>query len=166
MTITERIKKAAATYAKNPSNANLRAYLRLKAMAGRFDERMAAYYGVSTKVNPACKRAICRAYVAGLVPTSTTGGVHSPTSFHALGQAVDFGLRREEIGTAKGTKRLRTFQRKEFWRHRRGGLQRMVELIGPMNNRVILRAKETVLAEGAALENAHDNHVHEAYRNG
>lgn len=166
MTLKTRLKRARAAYMKRRTGANLRAYLRLKALAGKFDTRMASYYGVSTDVNPACKRAICRAYAAGLVPTSTTGGVHAATSYHALHQAVDFGLRREEIGTEKGQRKLTTFQRKEFWRFRHGKLTRMVELIGPTNNQIVLKRSATTLAEGGTLENAHDNHVHEAYLNG
>lgn len=166
MTLKQRIKKARAAYTRKRSGARLRAYLKLKALAGRFDKRMCAYYGVSPDVNAGCKRAICRAYVGGLVPTSTTGGVHSATSFHSKGQAVDFGLRRDEIGTQKGLRKMQTFQRKELWRFRNKKLRRLVELIGPNNNRIVLRGRETDLAEGDTLEQMHDNHVHEAYLNG
>lgn len=144
------------------SQARLRAYLTAKARAGRFDPRMCAYYKVSPRVNIGCKRAICRAFVAGLVPTSTTGGHHAPGSYHGKGRAVDFGLRQELVGTTRGMNRLKTFQRKEYWRARHNKLH-PVELIGPINALVILQGRVSPLQEGAALENQHDTHVHEAY---
>lgn len=123
------------------------------------------------KVNAGCRAAICRAYAAGLVPTSTTGGRHSERSFHKRknargeGQAVDIGLRRDLVGTPIGANRLATFQRKEHWRfHNRKLRHDLVELIGPTNTLAVLRDVETDLAEGTALETQHDNHVHEAYR--
>jgi len=169
MTLKQRLKKARAAYMARRSSTNLRRYLRLKATAGRFDSRMCSYYGVSPKVNPACRRAICRAYAAGLVPTSTTGGKHAPGSYHTQlnsrgeGRGIDLGLRRDEVGTQKGLKRMETFQRKELWRFRHGKLPQMAELIGPNNFRIVLRGVETNLVEGNALEQAHDNHVHEGY---
>lgn len=148
----------------------LRRWLTVKARLGRYDARMCAYYDVDPRVTPACQKAICRAYAAGLVPTSTTGGRHSQFSFHkqrdgyGRGRAVDIGNRRSLAGTAKGIQRLATFQRKEFWRAANGKLRpRPIELIGPRNDRIILRGQATSLTEGDALEQQHDDHVHEAY---
>jgi hypothetical protein len=142
------------------TNARLRVYLTLKARAGRFDPRMCDYFGVSPRVNAACKKAICRAYAAGLVPTSTTGGQHAPGSLHYEERAVDIGCRNPS--SARERKRLRTFHRKEFWRARNGKI-RPTELIGPHNDMTILRGRRTTLPEGSSLEQAHDNHVHEGY---
>ncbi len=169
MTLKARLRKARSRYLKRRSNVNLRSYLTIKAKLGIFDKRMCAYYGVDHNLAPAVKRAICRAWVAGLVPTSTTGGSHAPGSFHfrkdrrGRGCGVDFGQRREEIGTAKGLAKMRRFQRQELWRFRRGRLRNLAELIGPDNEKNVLRSNRTSLAEGTALEQAHDNHVHEGY---
>ena len=146
---------------------SLRVVLAVKARAGRFDARMCSYYGVSPNVNDGCRKAICRAYAAGLVPTSTlrsgsSGSYHNRRDAKRRGLAVDFGLRRELVGTSKGRARMVTFQRKEHWRRRKGKI-RPVELIGPDNRLIVLRDRETDLSEGAALEEQHDNHVHEAY---
>lgn len=141
---------------------SLRAYLTAKAKAGRFDKRMCAYYHVSPNVNLGCRRAICRAYAIGLVPTSTTDGHHARGSYHSRGRAVDLGLRRELIGTKKGAARLRIFQRKEYWRAGKRRIHPM-ELIGPDNGLIYLRGRKTHLREGQPLEQQHDNHVHEAY---
>lgn len=163
------LSRARARYLERRTGERLRRYLTIKAALGRFDVRMCAYYGVSAKVNAGCRRAVCRAYAAGLVPTSTTAGRHAPGSFHGRrnrhgeGMAVDFGLRRELVGTAKGLERLRTFQRREHWRRRRGRLPGLVELIGPTNTLIVLARQETNLVEGAPLEQQHDDHVHEAY---
>lgn len=160
--------KAKRSYIRKPSSERLRAYLTAKARLGLFDKRMCAYYGVNPRVNKPCKKAICRAYVVGLVPTATTGGEHAPGSWHyrknSMGEgcAVDFGNRKSLVGTSKGFNRLVTFQRKEFWRRRKNKI-RPVELIGPINHLVVLKGSQTTLAEGSALETQHDNHVHEAY---
>lgn len=135
---------------------------------GRFDKRMCAYYGVSPHVNAGCRAAICRAFAAGLVPTSTkrtgsNGSFHNARNARGEGMAVDFGLRRTLIGTRKGLDRMTTFQRKELWRYRKERLHGMIELIGPDNRMTVLKGRETDLAEGTALEQMHDNHVHEAY---
>lgn len=160
VTLRSRIASARRAYKQHPSNARLRAYLTLKARAGVFDPRMCSFYDVDAHVNAECKKAICRAFAAGLVPTSTTGGKHAPGSYHGKRRAVDIGVRRP--GDPREGAKLLTFQRKEFWRARRGKI-RPVELIGPINNLTILRGSRTSLAEGAPLETLHDNHVHEAY---
>jgi len=170
-TLTEQLDEARAAFVKHPTNARLRAFLTLKARLGRFDKRMCMHFAVDPNVNAGCRAAICRAYAAGLVPTSTTGGIHAPGSFHKRknaqgeGEAVDFGLRRDLIGTAKGARLLANFQLKEHERFHNHKLHHdLVELIGPTNTLVVLRDVETDLAEGTTLENQHDNHVHEAYR--
>lgn len=140
----------------------LRAVLTAKARLGRYDARMLGYYNVPQIDSPGCRKAICRAYAAGLVPTATTNGTHATHSFHKLRRAVDFGVRRELVGTAKGQARLVKFQRKELWRATRGKID-PIELIGPTNDQVILVGRRTSLPEGSPLEQQHDNHVHEAY---
>lgn len=140
----------------------LRRYLKAKAARGAWDVRYFAYNSVDPNVTPRLKRAAIRAYADGLVPTSSTGGVHAPGSWHGQrdehgrGRAVDFGVRRELIGTAEGRERLVRFQLRE---HARGG-RFWQEVIGPDNSAVILRGAEADLAEGSALETQHDNHVH------
>jgi hypothetical protein len=171
MTLTEQLADARSAFIAHPTNARLRAYLTIKARLGRFDKRMCMFFGVDPNVNAGCRGAICRAYAAGLVPTSTTGGHHAPGSFHkrknalGQGQAVDVGLRPDLIGTAKGARMLADFQRREHQRfHDHKLRQDLVELIGPTNSLIVLNDVETALAEGDPLENQHDNHVHEAYR--
>jgi hypothetical protein len=152
-------------YKRERSNRTLRMYLTAKARLGRWDSRYLAYNGVASNVTAAVKAFITRGYAAGLVPTSTTGGSHAPNSLHyprgGVGHAADLGLRSEEVGTAKGRRKMEKFQAAEFKRDQRGRV-RLTELIGPSNRLVILRSKTSPLAEGAALEQAHDNHVHGA----
>lgn len=149
-------------------NAATRAYTRMvlirKARRGHFDQRMCSLHGVSPQVNPATQRFIARAYAARLIPTSTTGGQHSPTSYHPRGMAADVGVVPALVGTRTHRRRLVKFQRAEFAAWERGEHTRMLELIGPGNNRVILSGRQSPLAEGSALENQHDNHVHGAFR--
>jgi hypothetical protein len=161
MTDKERLWHARVELRKHPhSSERLRWYLRAKARLGRFDKRMCSYYGVDPNVNEGCKRAICRAYAAGLVPTSTTGGVHAATSYHSQHRAVDIGVRHP--GNPKEARKLARFQRREWTRRRRGKIH-PVELIGPINNLIVLRGHSTSIPEGSDLEQMHDNHVHEAY---
>lgn len=152
-----RFRRRRRIYRKRRTNLSLRIFLRAKAAFGRWDKRYCAYYGVSTDVNDACKKAITRAYARGLVPTSTTGGSHAPGSLHYQHRAADLGVRSDIVGTAKQTKKLSAFQSREW---NRGG---HTELIGPINNKIILRGSRTSLGEGTALEQAHDNHVHVGY---
>jgi hypothetical protein len=156
------LSRARAAYVDHPTDARLRAYLNVKARAGIYDKRMLRYYGVPPIANRGCRKAICRAYAAGLVPTATTNGTHAATSYHKLGKAVDFGLRRTLIATLKGAERLVTFQRKEMWRRDHGRIH-PVELLGPTNSIAVLRGHKTALREGTPLEQQHDNHCHEAY---
>ena len=171
MSLTQQLDEARTEFIAHPTNENLKAFLTLKARLGRFDKRMCMHFNVDPHVNAGCRAAICRAYAAGLVPTSTTGGTHAPGSFHTRknghgeGQAVDFGVRRNLVGTAKAAQLLASFQLKEHARFHNHKLHHdLVELIGPINTLIVLRDVETDLAEGTALENQHDNHVHEAYR--
>lgn len=148
---------------RHPSNTYLRWYLNAKGRLGRWDRRMHGYYNVPTNITPAVKRFVARGYAAGLVPTATTNGTHAPGSYHkqlvhGQGRAADLGVRRELIGTAKAARLMSKFQRKEYARN-----DHKAELIGPVNNRIILRGRKTALAEGNPLENQHDNHVHGAY---
>jgi hypothetical protein len=144
-------------YASEKTNRALRLYLIAKAKLGRWDARYCAYNGVDPNVRDAVKRFLTRGYAAGLVPTSTTGGRHAPGSLHYERRAGDVGLRREEIGTPRGLRRMERFQRDEF---RRGG---HTELLGPINDLCVLRAHLSPLEEGTALEDQHDNHVHGGY---
>jgi len=161
MTKLERLRRS---YLRHPTKAALRAYLIVKARRGHFDPRMCSLHGVSPAVNLGTRRFIARAYASKLIPTSTTGGVHSPTSFHPKGQAADIGVVPALVGTRIQLNRLRTFQAREFAAWRQGDRPRMLELIGPINDRVVLRDMHSPLAEGTALENQHDNHVHGAFR--
>lgn len=136
----------------------LRAYLRAKARAGRFDTRM--LNGHPGNIGPACKKAVCRGVAAGVVVTSTTDGKHATTSYHYHGAAVDFGLRAREVGTAKGRAKLVRFQRAELKR----GASRYNELFGPDNAACVKGGRRVTLTEGTGLENLHDNHVHESPR--
>ena len=160
MSTEQQLAKARAAYLAHPTNLGLRRYLMLKGRLGRWDRRMHLYYGVATDVTHDVKRCIARAYGRGLVPTSTTGGKHAPGSFHFQHRAADLGLRKEEIGTAKGMRRMVRFQTAEFRRFQRRGI---VELIGPDETITVLRGSSTRLADGSALETAHDNHVHVAF---
>lgn len=161
-----KLKEAAAALASTGSNEALKTFLTLKAKAGRWDERYCLYFGADPNVEPPVKAFITRAYAAGLVPTSTTGGQHATGSFHFQkgahggGRAADVGLRRELIGTVAGLDLMQRFQRKEFERRAQ---TRPAELIGPVNNLIVLGGAPTALGEGTALENAHDNHVHAAF---
>ena len=103
-----------------------------------------------------------RGFAAGLVPTSTLrfpvggGSWHQARDEKGRGRAVDMGLRPDLIGTLKGRQRMVDFQRSEF---SRGGAF-WQEVLGPDNSRCILKGHVTTLAEGTALENQHDTHVH------
>jgi hypothetical protein len=160
MTLRQRLRRARARYIRSGSDAALVSYLRLKARSGRWDKRYLRYYGVDGNVTSAVKRFIMRAYAAGLVPTSTRGGRHAPGSYHYSGRAADIGLRRGEVGTARGLRKMVVFQRSEY---KREGKYNHQELIGPDNARNVLRGSRTPVSEGTSLEQAHDNHVHGAF---
>lgn len=137
----------------------LRAYLRAKAKAGTWDDRM--LIGPDgrrhTCPNLATRAFIRRGVAAGLIVTSTNDGGHSATSMHDDDRAADLGNRRP--GTAMARARMARFQRAEYQRALRGQTH-PVELLGPVNDRCILRGRPATLGEGAALEDMHDTHVH------
>lgn len=157
------LSRARARYMANPTNRGLRWYLILKGRSGVFDKRMCAYNGCSSNVVPGVKKFIARAFGAGLVPTFTIEGQHAPGSYHGRrpGRAADIGLRKDEIGTSRGRRKLIAFQKAEYKRAHRTGA---IEIIGPHNSYTILRGNSTRLAEGTPLETQHDTHVHEAHR--
>lgn len=154
-----RLEKLRKKYIAYPTRAGLRLYLIYKARRGKYDKRMFRYYGVPPISDRHLKTAVVRAYAMGLVPTATTNGKHSPTSYHRLGKAVDFGLIERHIGTKYGLNKLKDFQRGEYVHYKSHG---MVEVIGPVNNWCVLRGRKVTLQEGTLLEDMHDNHVHEA----
>jgi lysozyme len=161
-----RMRRARRKYLSTGSDAALRVYLISKARLGIWDDRYCLYYGKDPNVEPEVKRYLTRAYAAGLVATSTTGDGHDADSLHYQrgvhggGRAADAGLRRELIGTAKGLARLQGFQSQEWARRL---TLHPTELIGPINDKVVLGGGASPLAEGDPLEDQHDNHVHEAY---
>lgn len=154
-TLRTQLRRARKRYMGQPSNRHLRWYLNARGRLGLWDKRMHAYYGVDPRVNKRCRQAIARAYAAGLVPTSTTGGTHSKTSMHYSGNAVDLGTRRGEP-----TSRKARFQKAEFNAWQNGRRPGLVELIGPDNYRTVLRGMHSPLPEGDPLEQQHDDHVH------
>jgi hypothetical protein len=152
------MRRARRRFLETRSERALRVYLISKARLGRWDKRYLLHYGVDGAVNRHVKRFFTRAFAAGLVPTS--GRRDDPGSHHHSGNAGDVGLRRELIGSAEGITRLRRFHAAEY---NRRGRTRPIELIGPLNNRQVLRGVDTTLAEGTPLEDDHDNHVHFAH---
>lgn len=149
-------------------NKLTRAYARMllirKAKRGIWDPRMCSIHGVSPKVNHACQRFIVRAYARLLIPTSTTGGQHSATSYHPKGMAVDVGVVPALVGTRTHLRRLLDFQHTEYHAHQDGERSRMLELIGPADQQVVLRGVRSPITHGSDLEIAHRNHVHGAFR--
>jgi len=129
----------------------LRAYLRAKARAGRWDARM--LNGCKGNVTVAVRREIMRGAAAGLIVTSTTGGKHAPSSYHYTGEAVDLGHRKP------GTRAAHV----ALVRHQRACAahpERYAELFGPDDRACVKHRQRITLAEGTALENLHDNHLH------
>jgi GH25 family lysozyme M1 (1,4-beta-N-acetylmuramidase) len=160
-----RMRRARRKWLATGANEALRVYLISKARLGRWDDRYCMFFGVDPQVTPEVRAYITRAYAAGLVPTSTTGGSHSPNSFHfqrigGRGRAADIGLRSDLIGTSKGLDRMRKFQAREFASRES---RHPVELIGPDNDLCVLNGVVSPLGEGTALEEMHDNHVHGAF---
>jgi hypothetical protein len=103
------------------------------------------------------RRVITRGNRAGLVVTSTTGGVHAAFSYHR----PIFGARRNRgraVDMAGSRAAMVSFQKAEVRRFRR--FRRHKEIIGPDNAAIVLRQQETNLVEGTGLETQHDNHVH------
>jgi hypothetical protein len=159
MTLNQLYNKARREYMRHPRRSTLRVFLIYKARKGIYDPRMWDYYRVPALGDKHLQQALVRAYARGLVATATTNGSHAPTSYHRLGKAVDFGLIESHIGTDYGRDKLVEFQHHEFLNYKS---HKMVEVIGPTNFRCVLRGRKVTLQEGIALENMHDNHVHEA----
>lgn len=155
-------------------NAVSRAYARMllirKAKRGIWDPRMCSIHGCDPRVNLGCRRFITRGYAAKLIPTSTLrfpvggGSYHQARNEEGQGMAADLGVVPALVGTKTHRRRLVEFQRAEFEAWEKGERPRLVELIGPGNQRVVLRGKHVPLVEGTALENQHDNHCHGAFR--
>lgn len=109
------------------------------------------FNGCPQNVTDAIKRVILHANHAGLYVTATTNGAHAPTSYHYSGRAVDVAAPMN----AAGITRMANFQRelaKEPGRY--------AEVFGPVNDACVKNGSRLTLAEGTALENQHDNHVH------
>ena len=142
-----------------------------KAQRGEYDVRMHAYWGTDPKINYYCRQAVVRGTAAGLVPTSTrrypvceTCSYHRQRNDIGEGRAVDLGVVARHVGpTPEGRRQLIAYQREEFTQWRQGHRPNMVELIGPDNRLVVLRWRWAPLPNGSALENQHDNHVHQAF---
>lgn len=107
-------------------------------------------------ISRACKRFIVRATNAGLVVTSTTGGQHAPGSYHKPRRIGAWIGKGRAVDVAGAPERMRAFQRREYMQRRR----RYRELIGPINHANVKNMAPWDLAEGTALEQQHDNHVH------
>lgn len=154
MSLLKRLRRRAISATSPARRAYwMRAYLRNKAKRGIWDPRM--LNGHPGNVTAEVKLAIMRGVAAGLVVTSTTDGRHARTSLHYVGKAVDLGLVSWEVGTRKGRDKLVSFQRSEA-RHP----ERLAELFGPANRLNVKNGNPLTLAEGSALEDLHDNHVH------
>lgn len=159
------LNQARARVRRHPRTAKyLEQYLRAKGRLGIYDSRMNLYHVPMHNVAPGVKRFLARGYVYGLVATATTNGTHSANSMHYSGHAGDLGVVGGLVGTREAMRRMTRFQAAEYkaWRH--GSRDNMVELIGPTNNLVVLQGRHSPLAEGSALENQHDNHVHGGFR--
>lgn len=136
-------------------NRATRKQLRRKAKKKQWDPRFLNGHG---PVDSSLHWVIMEAFLYGLVVTSTTGGVHSKFSLHYSGRAVDFGVEAGLVGTLTAKLRLLRFQRHMHSKHGR----RLAELFGPSNRANRKWGKALQLAEGSALEQLHDNHVHVA----
>jgi hypothetical protein len=91
-------------------------------------------------------------------------GVHAVHSWHhpdahGIGHAADMGLEDRLVGTQEGLRRMVSFQH-----HESQDPSRFNELFGPDNFTNVKNGSHMTLAEGTALENQHDNHVHGAPR--
>lgn len=85
----------------------------------------------------------------GLVVTSTTGGTHAPGSYHYSGRAVDLAS-----GSSRQMVRAQQAILKEI------GAASILELFGPDNAAWVKNGAQIAGAEGSALEQQHDNHIH------
>ena len=111
--------------------------------------------GKPGNISSGAKDFIVRAHKAGLLTSSTTTGGHATSSWHyarnnpdGKGHAVDvYGPWNKMV----------KFQRQEA-KHP----SRYKELFGPDNTANVKNGSRISLAEGSALENLHDTHVHGA----
>lgn len=130
--------------------------LRAKARRGHWDDRMLmGHPDVDPSLHPIIMEALGH---YRLIVTSTADGVHAPGSFHYRRRAVDFGVVRSLVGRIIARLRLTRFQRHL---HRKHG-KKLTELFGPSNRANRKWGRPLVMAEGSALEELHDDHVHVA----
>ena len=87
----------------------------------------------------------------GLVVTSTTDGTHAVGSYHYSGRGLDI---------ASGSSRQMVSAQRAILREL--GAASLLEVFGPDNASCVKNGAVITLAEGSALENQHDNHVHVA----
>lgn len=111
------------------------------------------FNGCPSNVTERIKTIVVAANKAGLYVTATTNGTHASTSYHYQGRAVDVAAPMDSAGIARMVK----FQR-ELASHPAGFL----EVFGPDNGACVKNGVRISLAEGTALEDQHDNHVHVA----
>jgi hypothetical protein len=130
--------------------------LRVLAKARVWNHRM--LNGHPGNVTMSTRAYIRRGVAAGLVCTSTSDGSHAPNSYHYSGRAADMGLPGSLVGTKKGRDRMVRFQVAEA-----RGPHHHAELFGPSNAWTVRNGRIISLAEGTALENLHDSHVHGAF---
>ncbi len=103
----------------------------------------------------ALMKVIAKAGTFGLVVTATTDGVHSKTSLHYSGHAVDFGVTPDLAGTPEHMRRLKAFQLAMF-----KDAPHLLELFGPIANRAVKNGSPTTIS--GDLLTQHLNHVHVA----
>lgn len=115
----------------------------------RENERKPNFNGHPPNVTAAIRQVIVAANQAGLYVTSTTDGAHATGSYHYSGRAVDLA--------ASSVSTMIAFQK------RLAATPRIyAEVFGPENAACVKNGVRISLAEGDALENQHDNHVHVA----
>jgi hypothetical protein len=107
--------------------------------------------GKPGNINSECKWFLAVAVVKfKLTCTSTTGGVHAPTSFHYSGRAID---------VAGSWDRMVAYQR---WLLKVVGPGSMHEMFGPDDELNADNGIRITLGSGTFLEDLHDTHVHVA----
>lgn len=118
---------------------------KLTTLLKKLRPRRPDFNGYPSNVSRAVKRCIVRGNEKHLYVTSTTGGTHSPTSWHYSGKAVDMASSRDN---------MIAFQRSEAKR----GAHKYNELFGPDSFYI----KNGVVYDGAFPD--HQDHVHIAPR--
>lgn len=137
--------KAKISFWKKAKARAEKALARLTELLKKLTPRRPDFNGYPSNVSRAVKRTIVRANRHGLYVTSTTGGTHSPTSWHYSGNAVDLGGTRSQ---------MISFQKSEAKR----GARKYNELFGPDSFYI----KNGAVYEGAFPD--HQDHVHVAPR--